>query len=628
MRRIYLFEDLECSIPYGQFTTQDWNPNEDLVTARDGDGDLYIQGDKAEIDQLEDPTVFVTTCIGVGLEVDPTNGPEITTINSDTIEFPIGEPDPVSGMDEPPLHTLYMEGGIKLEYKYYLFTDTHYLGIYISAPKYLAGYNEGVAVWVDCPIRSYGGGMDRHWLNASGYQASQGPIVIAYDAEKTYHVVFFEAPVQFKRTEGDNTFTETKTAFFPMFYGQDGALIECYNGYPNGYPTGITINCLNSDEIIPEPEEDQTSTGNNVFQDGLGEGLGVSDPAEHINLTDRNTAFGWGGTGVGLTYYKITPSDLSKVISEVWGGIFNMSSLMNTDVIRNCIVGAFALPIGITGDTATPTVWVGNIPISTNNTAYFITNSRLVSGTTTPMAPAERFTEDGWGDFNDFLCSSATLYLPFVGSINIDISAIARGTISVEIAIDQYNGNIAYWVYTTSMQAPNAIPILYGCYTGNCAVEMPISGFGYSGNLLQKVLNTGSQINSGVSQIGSGIGGIATGNIAGGASSAQAGGLNALAAIRNQIVDAFTKSVTNRGGIIDPMSACISPYNVTLQIRRARPLRSDTTRRIEGIPSATKIRMRDLTGYVEVKACDINTLSCSEVEKEEILRLITEGVYI
>ena len=624
MKRIYLFSDPECTQQYGQFVTQDWNGEEDLVTAKDSYGVIRADARVENISGITDP---VYSTANVGLKDIWGRGPELASVSGSTIPFPLGEVEELHGTDQPTTHYLYVEGGIRLSYQYYHFSETHTTGVLLKCPEYLTGYDEhGDPVYTAAHIWGNTHGV-RAWMGyASPSLNSVQPMTFS-DDRTNVRLIICEAPILFQGSDYDSSdpINTTQQAFMPVLVADYNGTLTTLNSF---FPSALTINVLNYDEYIPDPEGDQTSTGTNVFQDGQGNGLGVSDPAEHIDLATRNTAFAWGGSGVGLTYYKVTPGDLRKIIAEVWGGIFNMSSLINTDTIRNCIIGAFALPIGITGDTATSTVWVGNVPVNCNDTAYFITSSRLVAGTTDPMEPAERFTEDGWGDYNDFLHSTATLYLPFYGSVNVDIHTIARGSISVEIAIDQYNGNIAYWVYTTSMQAPNAEPILYGCYTGNCAVEFPISGFGYSGNLLQKILNTGSSVSDGVGQIGSGVVGIASGNIAGGASSAGGGAMSALSAIRSQIVDVFTKSVTNRGGIVDPMSACISPYDVTLQIRRARPLRPDPTRQIEGVPSATKIHLRDLSGYVKVKECNINTMTCPADEKMEILRMLKEGVYL
>lgn len=630
MRRIYLFSDLECEQAYGQVVTQDYNPNANIITAVNHEQQVYVDARVQDITQLEENLVYTCKCVGEEVENQTTKGPEITSIADTTIAFPLGDVEEIHGEMAPTTHELYVEGGIKLEYQFYLNTDTDVLGVKISPPQYFAGYDaQEQPIFNALHIYSLNG-TSIPWLGPAYWgDNSDNPIIVNdYSNYSNFQVIIVEAPTQFKRTV-EPEFDTIQTALFPMLIAQNGETIECFNGYPNGYPAAISANALTSDEVIPEPDGDETNTGNNVDQDGQGAGLGVSDAAEHINITALNNGLSWGGTGNGLSYYKMPKSSFRQLLGDVWGtmfsqspeeiasrfvaGIFNPDSsalMFNTDTIRSCLVGAFCLPISPTGSTSSnSTCWVGPYGAYAPN-SYYITDRFVDSGTHTIST---RFADDGAGDFSDFLQSTATLYLPFVGTINVDITALARGNLSIETVIDQYTGNITYWVYTTSMQAPNNVAVLYGVYTGNCAVDVPICGIGDAGNVMKKVMNIGSQISSG-------LGSVAMGDASG---LVQAG-----IGLESSLLNLKEKSAVNRGGSMDVNSGALQGLHITLQIKRSRPLKQENRRDIEGIPSATKKKIKEFEGFLKVKSVDLKGLSCEDSEKAKIESMLLEGVWV
>lgn len=76
-------------------------------------------------------------------------------------------------------------------------------------------------------------------------------------------------------------------------------------------------------------------------------------------------------------------------------------------------------------------------------------------------------------DFLDYTNTSAVLYLPFCGTVPIDIQDIMDGGIEIIYEIDILQGNCVANVYTTNHQGREK---LQGCYAGNCAYRLPITG--------------------------------------------------------------------------------------------------------------------------------------------------------
>lgn len=341
-------------------------------------------------------------------------------------------------------------------------------------------------------------------------------------------------------------------------------------------------------------------TNNDVQLGGTGNGHYNSDAPEEINVNARNFAFSiTSGNGQGLTYYSVNGAEFNNFMSFVYGDhIFG-----DSEKYINAIVGAHLVPVSMTssdGNTGR-SIFISNDTFRTASNVLMIRNR--VKGDTVGYIDLQN---SGYDDFNDYANTRATLYLPFVGRVGIDIDTIARGTMRISYLIDVFNGNIAYWVYVKGRDFPNET--LYNVYTGNCAVEIPVAGSGRTGDILGKIINRGSQIALGVS---SGISGI-------------------IPAVNGAIGFAsdINKRTINKTGINDTSSTVVQPYRIRLDIEKINIIRPENYKEYNGIPSFSKSRLGDLSGYVEVHSADLSGLSCEEYEKEEIMNILRNGVYV
>lgn len=284
-------------------------------------------------------------------------------------------------------------------------------------------------------------------------------------------------------------------------------------------------NILTASDAAPDPSDrdNSYSPANNFVGNqsgGRGNGNGVSDPAERFDLAARNTAFSYGGRGRGLTYYDMSAIDFYQIMGVIYSRVTDLASSLlsgdlrqaidigatlyeHTDETRECIVTAFQIPFNPVS-TPTSKVQVGFIGIETSGTGV-ITERLLHVGNFQLSLVGE-----GWQDYNDITFTEATLYLPFVGSISIDPAAIAAnagsgGYIEVDVYVDCYNGNIAYWVYLCPMNTPSGVEYLHGVYTGNCAMEIPYAAMASTGNLKGRIRNIGSSIADGAQSLASSV---------------------------------------------------------------------------------------------------------------------------
>lgn len=328
---------------------------------------------------------------------------------------------------------------------------------------------------------------------------------------------------------------------------------------------------------------------------------------ERMNVAIRNGSTSYGGNGDGLTYYRLTKSALHAVLNKV----FKIGIARDNAYLRQCLVCAYLLPdLTITADTgyevsvANERVPVGQVEIydlehisQPRNAWYDFINNEDYSV--------------GWDNYTDFTNTKLTLYLPFVGAVNIDVNACQYSRLSVTYYIDVYNGNIVYWVYTRSYDSPT--DTLYGVYSGNCAIQIPLYGVGESGSILGKVTNT-------VNAIATGAAAVMTGN--------PRMAVKAVGDTMSAIESAIPTYTVERNGTIDTNSVSLQGWRISLKISKPKVLRCDSVQLI-GLPSYYKARISELpSGYHVVSAVDVDTIpNATAAEKEEIRRILMGGFY-
>ena len=326
-------------------------------------------------------------------------------------------------------------------------------------------------------------------------------------------VYVYETTTTFEKTT-DPQFEYTGDAFFFAVVADD---ISTGTKTLLNNPACYSTNIITASDLIPQPEPGDSGynpTNNYVGNQsgGRGNGNGVSDPAERFGLAARNEAFSYGGNGKGLTYYDMSATDFYQVMGTIYSRITDLPSAFiggdldqaldiaatlydKTATTRECIATAFQIPFNPVS-TPTSKVRVGFVGVNTSGTGV-ITERILHVGDFQLNLIGE-----GWQDYNDVIYTEAILTLPFVGSITLDPAAIAAnagsgGYIEVDVYVDCYNGNIAYWVYLCPMNTPSNVEYLHGVYTGNCAMEIPYAAVANSGDLKGRIRNIGSSIADG-----------------------------------------------------------------------------------------------------------------------------------
>lgn len=212
------------------------------------------------------------------------------------------------------------------------------------------------------------------------------------------------------------------------------------------------------------------------------------------------------------------------------------------------------------------------------------------------------------GSFLDYApYCSAMLYLPFIGSVGIDVNTISSGSIAVRYTFDLISGNCIAQVRTVDRDGS---AIIYGTYAGNAAYKYPISG----------------NDNGGFAVLGAAAG-IATAGLAVAATGGSAAPLAA------SIVSGAASSISaehhlQQAGSLPANTAALGDLRIYLVITRPAYLTPDGYEDIKGYPAGDGHTVRSYTGLLSGELHADEIPSATDWEKKEIERLFAEGVIL
>lgn len=215
--------------------------------------------------------------------------------------------------------------------------------------------------------------------------------------------------------------------------------------------------------------------------------------------------------------------------------------------------------------------------------------------------------EEEWGSFLDYAYTSLQLYLPFIGSVDIDISECMNGTINVQYTIDYFTGQcVANVLCTKTLLTPSGRQLgnvhAQHSFQGNCASQIPLSRTDY-GAMVGNLINACTQ-----------------------AMTNPAGAVINLA--ENALSGGFKPNTTTKGNIVANSGFCsvLYPY-----VRITRPITAepDKYQDVLGYPSYIDTHLGACQGACIVEDIDLtNITGATESEINRIKQMCREGIFI
>lgn len=202
-------------------------------------------------------------------------------------------------------------------------------------------------------------------------------------------------------------------------------------------------------------------------------------------------------------------------------------------------------------------------------------------------------------DYSPF--TTVELYLPFVGIVPLSVDDVMRSQISITYGVDVFTGACLAMV---DVQRDLGGGILYQ-YSGNCAVQYPISSGSYMG------------IVAGIASIAGGV--VATIATGGGVAPALLGAAGAAMSMHTDVQHSgsFSGNSGAMGGKV--------PY---LIISRPQSTLYGYEGVIEGLPANAYTTIGQCTGFVKARNVELVGVTATEDELSEIESLLLNGVYV
>lgn len=242
-----------------------------------------------------------------------------------------------------------------------------------------------------------------------------------------------------------------------------------------------------------------------------------------------------------------------------------------------------------------------------------------------------------YGNYLDYSpYSKAHVYLPFIGVQELNVDDIVGHAVNITYRIDEYNGSCIAMITVAKTTEVNGETVEYRNtmyqFSGNCAVELPISGGSQAsikaGLMMANAYQTAANISAGANLIG-GVGSLIAGNIGGAisgigqaASSYAFGQANALSHMLSG------KSTVQKSGQFGSSYGAMGIKNPFITITRPKQIQVPNYNDLYGYPAHKMVTVGDCTGFLRCREVHVISPTASEEEKALIENLMKSGVYV
>lgn len=309
---------------------------------------------------------------------------------------------------------------------------------------------------------------------------------------------------------------------------------------------------------------------------------------------DDPSLIGGGGSLTGLAnLYNPTLNQVKLFSRWLWG-----SDGLNLDQLKKLLQDPMQAIIGLHVLYATPTtgdergIQVGYINSGVNS--KIVTEQYITVDCGTVTVPEYYGDARDYSPFTQVYC-----YLPFIGIVELNADDVINSKLSITYKVDVLTGTC---LAQLKVKKYSLNAVLY-TYTGNAAVQMPIT--------------SGSYLSTVASLIGTVGGVIAT---------AATGG--ALAPVVAGAVSGAIKSNVAMSGSLGANAGAMGIRKPYLIIKRQEQADASGYSAFYGLPTNKRVTLSEITGYCRVKDINLSVAGATEEEQNEITALLKEGVIL
>lgn len=310
-----------------------------------------------------------------------------------------------------------------------------------------------------------------------------------------------------------------------------------------------------------------------------------------------------------VNMYNPSPAQLQVLVSALWSNdISQVFWKMFTDPMES-LVSLQIFPVAPEVTPASVNIVMGNVTLQDQSTtpitfalAPALTNQyKIIDCGSLQM-------NEYWGSALDYSpYTKAEIFLPYIGVKEIDINDVMAATLHLQYIVDFLTGTCTAQLECVKAQHIDFSAPLYH-WQGNMAMAVPASASDMS-QLITSIAST--LVSAGLT--------VATGGSGAAIASGIAGGALNMANAHPRIEKGGTVAMT--AGALD---------NQTPFIILTRPIQSKPAgfENYKGWPSNITAEIGSLSGYTEVEYVHVEVAGATDEERNEIERLLKEGVII
>lgn len=336
---------------------------------------------------------------------------------------------------------------------------------------------------------------------------------------------------------------------------------------------------------LPE-EEDETETTTPDYDD-------TSDEITRSTLPVINMSKSF------IKSYILTDTEMATLSSDIWtlSGWEQITSKMTGSKPTDFIVSMKVYP--------------SNVPIVTNSTslinlgfwqsaeAYNIVKDRYTTFDCGTL-DLKRY----YGNYLDYN-STVSIYLPFIGTRQLNVNEVMGGSINPVYYIDLLTGDCVVQIYVTNTIDKTQLKGVLYQFNGNIGIEIPVNSNAYSNAYISTAFSCATGIGSMV---------------------APESGM-ALAMLSGTVNNFTPSQSVQKSGSITSNSGILSILTPYLVIERPIWVKAKNYDKLHGYRNELYKNLSNLEGYAVIKDIKLNIKNALKEEKEEIERLLKSGIY-
>lgn len=249
-----------------------------------------------------------------------------------------------------------------------------------------------------------------------------------------------------------------------------------------------------------------------------------------------------------------------------------------------------------------------------------------------------------YGNYLDYSpYSKAHIYLPFIGIQELNVDDIVGHAVNVKYRIDEYNGSCIAMITVAKVTHVGEEEIEYSNimyqFSGNCAVELPLSGGSQAAIKAGMMQADAYQYASNVSVGASLIGGVASavGGLLMGALGMGLNGANQIANAATQYASGKAnylsnmlsgKSTVQKSGTFGSSHGALGVKTPFITITRPKQVAVPNYEELYGFPAHKMVTIGACTGFLRCKEVHVISPTATDQEKSMIEAMLKSGVYV